>query len=54
MKKSNLFFVLLTALIVMSCSKDETTMSIPQESNAIEFGTYVGRDAQTRALSVEL
>ena len=33
----------------MSCSKDETTMSIPQESNAIEFGTYVGRDAQTRA-----
>ena len=49
MKKSNLFFVLLTAIIVMSCSKDETTMSIPQESNAIEFGTYVGRDAQTRA-----
>ena len=53
MKKSNLFLVLLTAIIVMSCSKDETTMSIPQESNAIEFGTYVGRDAQTRALSVE-
>ena len=49
MKKSNLFLVLLTALIVMSCSKDETTMSIPQESNAIEFGTYVGRDAKTRA-----
>jgi len=49
MKKSNLFLVLMMALIVMSCSKDETTMSIPQESNAIEFGTYVGRDAQTRA-----
>ena len=49
MKKSNLFLLLLMALIVMSCSKDETTMSIPQESNAIEFGTYVGRDAQTRA-----
>lgn len=49
MKKTNLFLVLLMALIVMSCSKDETTMSIPQESNAIEFGTYVGRDAQTRA-----
>ena len=53
MKKSNLFLVTLMALIVMSCSKDETTMSIPQEGNAIEFGTYVGRDAQTRALSVE-
>ena len=48
MKKSNLFFVLLTALIVMSCSKDETTMSIPQEGNAIEFGTYLGRNPQTR------
>ncbi|MDD2477051.1 MAG: fimbrillin family protein [Dysgonamonadaceae bacterium] len=48
MKKSNLFLMLLTALIVMSCSKDETTMGIPQEGNAIEFGTYVGRDAQTR------
>ena len=53
MKKSNLFFVLLTALIVMSCSKDETTMSIPQEGNAIEFGTYVGRDAQTRASIID-
>ena len=49
MRKNNFFLLLLMALIVMSCSKDETTMSIPQESNAIEFGTYVGRDAQTRA-----
>ena len=49
MKKNNLFLLFLMALIVMSCSKDETTMGIPQESNAIEFGTYVGRDAQTRA-----
>ena len=52
MKKSNLFLVLMMALIVMSCSKDETTMSIPQESNAIEFGTYVGRSAQTRASDI--
>ena len=52
MKKSNLFLVLLTALIVMSCSKDETTMGIPQEGNAIEFGTYVGRSAQTRASDI--
>ncbi|MDD3356560.1 MAG: fimbrillin family protein [Dysgonamonadaceae bacterium] len=49
MKKNNLFLLFLMALIVMSCSKDETTMGIPQEGNAIEFGTYVGRDAQTRA-----
>lgn len=54
MKKSNLFLVTLMALIVMSCSKDETTMGIPQEGNAIEFGTYVGRDAQTRATSMDL
>ena len=54
MKKSNLFLMLLTALIVMSCSKDETTMSIPQEGNAIEFGTYVGRDAQTRASVLDI
>ncbi len=53
MKKSNLFLLLLMALIVMSCSKDETTMGIPQESNAIEFGTYVGRDAQTRASVID-
>jgi len=53
MKKSNLFLVMVMALIVMSCSKDETTMSIPQESNAITFGTYVGRDAQTRASALD-
>jgi hypothetical protein len=35
-----------------SCSNDENMVSIPQ-GNAIEFGTYVGRDAQTRAHSVE-
>ena len=52
MKKSNLFLVILMALIVMSCSKDETTMGIPQEGNAIEFGTYVGRSAQTRASDI--
>ena len=54
MKKGNLFLVILMALIVMSCSKDETSMSTPQEGNAIEFGTYVGRDAQTRATSIDL
>ena len=54
MKKSYLFLVMMMALIVMSCSKDETTMSIPQESNAITFGTYVGRDAKTRATALDL
>ncbi|MBF6627575.1 MAG: fimbrillin family protein [Proteiniphilum sp.] len=54
MKKSNLFWVMMMALIVMSCSKDETTMSIPQESNAITFGTYVGRDAKTRATALDI
>lgn len=54
MKKSNLFLVILMALIVMSCSKDETTMGTAQEGNAIEFGTYVGRDAQTRATITNL
>jgi hypothetical protein len=29
-------------------------MSIPQESNAITFGTYVGRDAKTRATALDL
>ena len=41
MKKISLFLLFLMALVVMSCSKDETSMSISQES-AIEFATYVG------------
>lgn len=49
MKKS-LFtgLIALAALTMTSCSNDENMVSIPQ-GNAIEFGTYVGRDAQTRA-----
>lgn len=48
MKKS-LFtgFIALAALTMTSCSNDENMVSIPRD-NAIEFGTYVGRDAQTR------
>lgn len=53
MKKISLFLLFLMALVVMSCSKDETSMSISQES-AIEFATYVGRDAQTRASIADL
>lgn len=48
MKKTNLILIALMALIFVSCSEDETTMSMPKD-NAIEFGTYLGRDAQTRA-----
>lgn len=53
MKKS-LFtgLIALAALTMTSCSNDENMVSIPQD-NAIEFGTYVGRDAQTRAHSIE-
>lgn len=52
--KKNFFlgFIALAALIVSSCSNDaDLTLKTPD--NAIEFGTYVGRDAQTRAHSVE-
>lgn len=50
MKKS-LFtgFIALAALTMTSCSNDENMVSIPRD-NAIEFGTYVGRDAQTRGV----
>ena len=48
--KKNFFlgFIALAALTVSSCSNDaDLTLKTPD--NAIEFGTYVGRDAQTRA-----
>ena len=52
--KKNFFlgFIALAALTVSSCSNDaDLTLKTPD--NAIEFGTYVGRDAQTRAHSIE-
>lgn len=49
MKKNNFLLLLLMALTIMSCSKDETTMNMPQTNTPIEFGTYLGRDVQTRA-----
>ena len=47
--KKNLFvgFIALTALTVTSCTNDEVVEAIPQKQ-AIEFGTYLGRDAQSR------
>lgn len=52
--KKNFFlgFIALAALTVSSCSNDaDLTLKTPD--NAIEFGTYLGRDAQTRAHSIE-
>lgn len=51
--KKTLFpgLIALAALTMTSCSNDENMLSIPQD-NAIEFGTYIGRDAQSRGTIV--
>lgn len=48
--KKKLFFGLLAAAAVSftACQKDEVISEVPQDQ-AIGFGTYVGRDAQTKA-----
>lgn len=49
MKKNFLLgFIAFAAMAVTSCTNDEMNEFIPQEK-AIEFGTYLGRDAQSRA-----
>lgn len=49
MKKSHLFsFIAMAALTMSSCSNDEYVSNVRFDS-PIEFGTYLGRDAQTRA-----
>lgn len=49
MKKSfYLGLITLATMSMASCSNDEVFESMPQ-NNAIEFSTYLGRDAQTRA-----
>lgn len=40
--------IALTALTVTSCSNDDVVMQSPEVNKAIEFGTYVGRDAVSR------
>ncbi|MBR2628928.1 MAG: fimbrillin family protein, partial [Alistipes sp.] len=52
--KKNLFLglIALTALTVTGCSKDDVVSESPSINRAIEFGTYVGRDAQSRAHSI--
>ena len=49
MKKRNLFgwFAMVAMVIGTSCSSDEVVNDYSAD-NAIQFGTYVGRDAQTR------
>ena len=51
--KKKLFLGLLAAAAVSftACQKDEVISEMPQD-NAIGFGTYVGRDAQTKATSI--
>lgn len=53
--KKKLFLGLLAAAAVSftACQKDEVINEIPQDQ-AIEFGTYVGRDAMTKGSIVEL
>lgn len=49
MKKSYLLGIIASAGLAMtSCSSDEATENVATQGNAIEFGTYLGRDAQTR------
>ena len=48
MKKKNLFsLVALATLTLGSCTNDEVVNDYSQD-NAIQFGTYVGRDAESR------
>lgn len=51
--KKNLFLglIALTALTVTSCQNDEVMEAVPQKQ-AIEFGTYLGRDAQGRGVEL--
>ena len=52
MRKYNLILIALMALIFVSCSENETVMSIPEEANAVLFDTYTGRAPQTRGVEM--
>ena len=50
MKKIYLLGAMASAMLAMtSCSSDEIAENNQQPQNAIEFGTYLGRNAETRA-----
>ena len=54
MRLKNLFgMAAMAALVLSGCSSDEVVENFSPE-NAIEFGTYVGRDAQSRAYVKEV
>ena len=54
MKKNFLLgFIAFAAMAVTSCTNDEINEFIPQDQ-AIEFSTYVGRDAQSRGVETDL
>lgn len=53
MKKNYLFGMLaLAAMTMVGCSNDEVVNDYSQD-NAIQFGTYVGRDAESRAQVID-
>ena len=53
MKKNYLFGMLaLAAMTMVGCSNDEVVNDYSQD-NAIQFGTYVGRDAESRAYVID-
>ena len=51
MKKSLWAIIALAGLTISSCTNDEVVPNTSAD-NAIEFGTYVGRDAQTRGTTL--
>lgn len=52
-KRLILSMAALAAVTFTSCQKDQVINQVPQEQ-AIEFGTYTGRDAQTKATVMDL
>ncbi len=53
MKKNLIFSAMaFAALAFAGCSQDDTFNESPAVNNAIEFGTYVGRDAVSRASEI--
>lgn len=53
MRKCSLMSIIaLAALSMTSCSNDEVLQAVPTEQ-AIEFGTYLGRDVETRGIVLD-
>ncbi len=55
MKKRHLLGLFaMAAFAFVSCSQDEVVSQSPDVNKAIEFGTYVGRDASSRASEIKI